>query len=152
MTDPHPRSTAQRLTDVRGRLADDTDLWIATGSDDGPWLVPLSFHWTGSALLVATPRRSRTFRGAAETTSVRLALGHTRDVVMIDGVADLPDDLDEGEADAIAAAAGLDPRTDPASGWIRITPQRVQAWRTVEEIEGRTLMRDGAWVDGATPR
>jgi hypothetical protein len=27
-----------------------------------------------------------------------------------------------------------------------LRPQRVQAWREVDELPGRTLMRDGAWI------
>jgi hypothetical protein len=47
--------------------------------------VPLSFDWDGEALLVATPTDSPTGRNLAATRAVRLGLGHTRDVSMIDG-------------------------------------------------------------------
>ncbi|MFI7307119.1 hypothetical protein ACIBM8_28280 [Micromonospora aurantiaca] len=31
--------------------------------------------------------------------------------------------------------------------WYRITPHRIQAWREADELPGRTLMRDGNWLD-----
>jgi hypothetical protein len=30
--------------------------------------------------------------------------------------------------------------------YFRIVPYRVQAWREVNELRGRTLMRDGQWL------
>jgi hypothetical protein len=30
--------------------------------------------------------------------------------------------------------------------YFRIVPDRVQAWREVNELPGRTLMRDGVWL------
>jgi hypothetical protein len=57
---------------------------VASASADGaPYLVPLSFDWDGEALLVATPTDSPTGRNRAATRTVRLGLGHTRDVSMI---------------------------------------------------------------------
>jgi hypothetical protein len=58
-----------------------------------PYLVPLSFDWDGEALLVATPTDSPTGRNLAATRAVRLGLGHTRDVSMVEGeeVNELPD-------------------------------------------------------------
>src|SRR6059058_634788 len=64
----------------------DIDVWVASASADGaPYLVPLSFDWEGEALLVATPTDSPTGRNLATTRTVRLGLGHARDVSMIDG-------------------------------------------------------------------
>ncbi len=81
-----PRSRAQRRRDTEHRLTHDVDLWVASASSDGaPYLVPLSFDWYGEALLVATPTYSPTGRNLAATRAVRLGLGHTRDVSMIDG-------------------------------------------------------------------
>lgn len=145
-SDEPVRDAAQRVTDALTHLEQDTDLWIATGQVGRPWLVPLSFHWTGSAVLMATLRRSPTYRNLDQGGHVRLALGDTRDVVMIDGVADLPDSLPDEEAAATAAAAGYDPRVEPEPGYVRVVPQRVQAWRNGAEITGRTIMRDGEWV------
>jgi hypothetical protein len=59
---------------------------VASASADGaPYLVPLSFDWDGEALLMATPTDSPTGRNLAATRAVRLGLGHTRDVFMIEG-------------------------------------------------------------------
>ena len=81
-----PRSRARRRRDTEHRLNHDVDLWVATASADGaPYLVPLSFDRDGGALLVATPTDSPTGRNLAATLTVRLGLGHTRDVSMIDG-------------------------------------------------------------------
>ncbi len=30
--------------------------------------------------------------------------------------------------------------------YLRLTPQRIQAWREVNELRGRHVMRGGAWV------
>lgn len=140
-----PRDVGQRVQDALERLRTDTDLWLATAGGDQAWLVPLSFSWTGEALLMATLRRSRTYRNVAAGGGARIALGHTRDVVMLDGEVSLPERLPEDEAVAIAVAAGYDPRTDEEAAYLRFVPRRIQVWRTAEEIDGRTVMRDGAW-------
>jgi hypothetical protein len=43
-----------------------------------PYLVPLSFHWNGEAMIVTTPRSSRTARNFAGTGQARAAIGQTR--------------------------------------------------------------------------
>jgi hypothetical protein len=144
------RSSAQRRRDTEHRLAHDVDLWVASSAPDGaPYLVPLSFDWDGVALLLATPTGSPTGRNLAAARCVRLALGHTRDVVMIDGaveileIAALPTD----RADRFAARSGFDPRSLATSyRWFRIMPSRIQAWREVDELPGRELMQDGRWL------
>ena len=126
------------------------DLWVASASPEGaPYLVPLSFDWDGEALLVATPRRSRTGRNLEATGRVRIGLGPTRDVTMIDAdvevleIAALPEDL----ADRFAARTGFDPRQLATPyRWFRIRPRRIQAWREADELAGRELMRDGRWL------
>ena len=96
-----PRSRAQRRRDTEHRLTHDIDVWVASASADGaPYLVPLSFDWDGEALLVATPTDSPTGRNLAATRTVRLGLGHTRDVSMIDG------EVEVLEIDALPQAAG----------------------------------------------
>ena len=81
-----PRSRARRRRDTEHRLNRDVDLWVASVSADGaPYPAPLSFGWDGEALLVATPTDSPTGRNLAATLTVRLGLGHTRDVSMFDG-------------------------------------------------------------------
>ncbi len=146
--DPRPR--AQRRHDTEHRLSHDIDLWVASASADGaPYLVPLSFDWDGEALLVATPTDSPTGSNLASTRAARLALGHTRDVSMIEGdVAVLEiDALRPEQGDRFAARAGFDPRALATPyRWFRIAPRRVQAWREVNELPDRELMRDGRWL------
>ena len=77
-----PRDVHQRVHDALERLEGDDDLWIATAHGGTPWLVPLSFVWTGAAVLMATLRRSRTYLNLAEDGNARIALGHTRDVLL----------------------------------------------------------------------
>ncbi|MFB7864396.1 MULTISPECIES: pyridoxamine 5'-phosphate oxidase family protein [unclassified Streptomyces] len=145
-----PRSRAQRRRDTEHRLTHDVDVWVASASVDGaPHLVPLSFDWDGEALLAATPAASPTGRNLAATRTARLALGHTRDVAMIEGdveVLDI-DALPPHLGDRFAARTGFDPRSLTTSyRWFRITPQRVQAWREENELAGRELMREGHWL------
>ena len=147
-----PRSRAQRRRDTEHRLTHDIDVWVASASTDGaPYLVPLSFDWEDEALLVATPTDSPTGRNLAATRTVRLGLGHTRDVSMIDGEVEVLeiDALPQQRGDRFAARTGFDPRA-PATPyrWFRISPRRIQAWREVNELPDRELMRDGRWLVG----
>jgi nitroimidazol reductase NimA-like FMN-containing flavoprotein (pyridoxamine 5'-phosphate oxidase superfamily) len=145
-----PRSPAQRRRDTEHRLAHDVDVWVATASADGvPYLVPLSFDWDGEALLLATPAGSPTGRNLASGRGVRLSLGHTRDVSMIEGEADVLEmaALPRERGDRFAARTGFDPRTlTTPYRWFRVTPRRIQAWREADELTGRELMHDGRWT------
>ena len=48
---------------------------------------------------------------------------------------------------AFAAKDGWDLRKDhPAYVFFQVTPQVLQAWGTVPEMPGRTLMRYGKWL------
>jgi Pyridoxamine 5'-phosphate oxidase len=146
--DPRPR--AQRRRDTEHRLTVDIDLWVASASVDGaPYLVPLSFDWDGEALLLATPTDSPTGRNLTTNRAVRLGLGNTRDVVMMEGdVGVLEIDALSGvRGDQFAARTGFDPRdlSTPYS-WFRVFPRRIQAWREVNELPDRELMRDGRWL------
>ncbi|MFF9275999.1 pyridoxamine 5'-phosphate oxidase family protein [Streptomyces griseosporeus] len=150
-TAPEPRSRARRRRDTERRLAHDIDVWVASASADGvPYLVPLSFDWDGEALLVATPADSPTGRNLAGTRVARLALGHTRDVSVIDGeVADVleMDALPRERGDRFAVRTGFDPRTLATPyRWFRIVPRQVRAWREENELSGRRLMREGRWL------
>jgi hypothetical protein len=146
------RSAEQRKQDALHRLEHDADVWVATAPDDGsgvPYLVPLSFLWDGSTLLLATPANSPTGRNLKATGRVRLGLGPTRDVVMIEGTVDTVTqaELTVEEGDGFATRTGFDPRrlTTPYL-YFRVRPQRVQAWREENELTGRELMRDGEWL------
>jgi hypothetical protein len=146
-----PRSRAQRRRDTEHRLTHDVDLWVATASADGapPYLVPLSFDWDGEALLMATPTDSPTGRNLAGSRAVRLGVCHTRDVSVVDGEVEVLeiDALPQELGDRFVARTGFDPRAEAASyHWFRIFPRRIQAWREVNELPDRELMRDGRWL------
>ena len=48
---------------------------------------------------------------------------------------------------AYARQADWDPRLDPGSYvFVLLRLQRVQAWRESNELSGKLLMRDGAWL------
>jgi hypothetical protein len=118
-------------------------------ADGAPYLVPLSFDWDGEALLLATPASSPTGRNLAASRVVRLGLGDTRDVSMIDGEVEVLEmgELSQEAGDRFAARTGFDPRTLTAHyRWFRVTPRRIQAWREDNELAGRELMRDGRWL------
>ena len=144
-----PRDTAQRKQDTLTRLANDVDVWVASASSDGePYLVPLSFTWDGTRLTVTTPEASPTGRNLLAARHVRLGLGPTRDVVMIDGDVQafsrdaVPDDV----ADAFAAQRWDARRESKPYAYFLITPRTVQAWREENELRGRVIMRDGEWL------
>ena len=145
-----PRERAQRRRDTEHRLTHDIDIWVASASADGaPYLVPLSFDWAEEALLVATPADSPTGRNLAAGRTVRLGLGHTRDVAMIDGDVEVLeiDALPPERGDRFAARTGFDPRALATPyRWFRIFPRRIQAWREVDELPDRELMRGGRWL------
>jgi hypothetical protein len=145
-----PRSRAQRRRDTEHRLSHDVDIWVASASADGmPYLVPLSFDWDGEALLMATPADSPTGRNLAASRVVRLGLGPTHDVSMIDGEVEVfeIDALSQERGDRFAAHAGFDPRAETTPyRWFRVSPRRIQAWREANELRGRELMRDGRWL------
>ena len=95
-----PRSRAQRRRDTEHRLTHDKDVWEASGTRYGaPYLVPLAFDWDGEALLMATPTDSPTGRNLAATRAVRLGLGHTRDVSMVEGEVEVAGQVEPGDAD-----------------------------------------------------
>ncbi|MER6347370.1 pyridoxamine 5'-phosphate oxidase family protein [Streptomyces sp. NPDC001595] len=148
MTAMPPRSLAERLRDTRARLENDIDLWVATPGSSGVHLIPLSYLWDGEAFLVSTPRASVTGRNLLAGGVVRLGLGPTRDVVVVDGTAEPVDlaDLDPRTGDAFAARTGFDPRELDAYQYFLIRPHRIQAWREANELKGRDLMRDGTWL------
>jgi hypothetical protein len=148
---PGPRARALRRAHTEHRLGHDVDVWVATAAADGlPYLVPLSFDWDGESLLLATAADSPTGRNLAAGRTVRLGLGPTRDVTMIEGTVEVLelDALPRERGDRFAARTGFDPRTGTtAYRWYRVTPRRVQAWREVDEMPGRELMRDGRWLE-----
>jgi hypothetical protein len=141
-----PRSAQQRKSDTLAQLASEVDAWIATADSAGSgYLLPLAFLWDGAGVIVATPRSSVTARNLSRGARVRVGVGQLRDVTMIDGTAEPVQD--EPTNDAYAAKHGWDPRKAAGDyAYFRIVPDRVQTWREVNEIPGRTLMRDSDWL------
>jgi general stress protein 26 len=146
------RSPEQRKSDALAKLtANGANVWAASASPTGAvHLVPVSHTWNGSQVVVATGPRSRTVANVTANRRVRLALGETRDVVMIDAV--LVEAVSRAEAtadlaDAYAAQAGWDPRTDEGDYvYLVLRPERIQVWREGEDLTGRTVMRNGTWA------
>jgi hypothetical protein len=144
------RSRSQRRIDVLEKLRSDVDLWVASADETGAaYLVPLSYCWDESTLTVATPRASRTAVNLVRAAWARVALGPTRDVVIIEGpVEAIPIGTDTRLEDAHAQATGFDPRTLAEEYvYLRITPHDIQAWREANELAQRQLMRRGVWLD-----
>ena len=156
MTDRQPRTRDQRRADTLARLsAPAADVWVATAAADAgghasSHLVPLSLAWIDERVVLATEADSVTARNIISQRHARLGLGSTRHVVMIDAELEQAYDLDQvpaGLARQYAMQADWDPRT--SGGRMRflvLRPLRIQAWREVNELAGRTLMRDGAWI------
>ncbi|WP_412543521.1 pyridoxamine 5'-phosphate oxidase family protein [Longispora sp. K20-0274] len=151
MSDTTPvRTREERQKDTLDRLENDVDAWVATADPETgtPYLVPLSFLWDGDTLLFATPAASPTGRNLRATGLVRVGIGPTRDLVLVEGTvrALADDELTSELGDAFAAKTGFDPRTLTGYLYFRVRPVRVQAWREANELRGRDLMRDGAWT------
>ncbi|WP_405662289.1 pyridoxamine 5'-phosphate oxidase family protein [Streptomyces sp. NBC_01166] len=150
MTEREPaRSLEQRKQDALDRLEKDEDVWVATASADGvPCLVPLSFVWDRGTLLLATRRTNPTAVNVTPSGQARLTLGHTRDVVLIEGTAEIVEgtDLPAGSGDAFAEKLHWDLRGRDAWVYLRVTPCTVKAWREENELAGRDLMLDGTWL------
>jgi hypothetical protein len=145
-----PRSLAERTADVRAKLAVDEDCWVASASATGEaYLIPLSFWWDGARLILATPEKSRTVRYLRRAGVVRLALGPTRDVVLLDGTVEFLSlsEIAPDVADAFAKHTGFDPRREMGEYiYVRVTPQTIQTWREADELAGRFVMRGGCWL------
>ncbi|MEU5882806.1 pyridoxamine 5'-phosphate oxidase family protein [Spirillospora sp. NPDC047279] len=146
-----PRGPVQRRQDALARLEQDVDAWVATADEKTgtPYMIPLSFLWDGTTLLVATPAASPTARNLQATGKVRLGIGPTRDVVLIEGTAEaVPDaEIPAATGDAFAVKTGFDPRAETNEYlYFHIRPRRLQAWREANEIADRDLMRAGAWL------
>jgi hypothetical protein len=151
VTLPPARTPDQRKRDTLHRLECDTDAWVATTNRDGSsYLVVLCFYWDGDTLLVATPTANATARNLLASREARVAVSETRDVVIIDTAVEgaIPSaDLPVPVGDAYAAVTGWDPRTLGAPHtYFRLAPVRIQAWREINEIDGRDLMLGGQWI------
>jgi hypothetical protein len=146
------RSVEARKADVLVVLEAQRDLWLATADTSGrPHLIAVSAWWDGADLVVATTAGSRTGLNLPAGAQVRLAAGAPNDVVMIDArvVESVPANQAAEVADGFAIAVGWDPRA-VGEGWAfyRLRPTRIQAYRGYDELEGREIMRNSAWLKG----
>jgi hypothetical protein len=144
-----PRDRRTRTADALAMLGSQVDVWVATASAAGtPHLVPVSLAWVDGRVLIAVEASSVTARNLTESGQARLAVGPTRDVVMIDAALEKSVDVAADDALAVAyvAQADWDPRRSEGYVFCVLRPVRVQAWREENEIAGRTLMRDGSWL------
>ena len=151
MTVAPPRSAAERKAHVLELLEAERDAWVATADAVGEVCqIPLSFAWDGAALVLSTTPESVTGRNLASTGRVRIALGGTRDVVLIEGsvVTHSGAQVPAGPADLFAAKHVWDPRKDSGGryAYFIVTPVKIQSWREENELKGRTLLRDGQWL------
>ena len=144
------RDRETRKADALAMLATPAiDTWVATASVAGvPHLVPVSLAWVDERVVIAVEASSVTARNVTTSGAARLAVGPTRDVVMIDAVLERSVDVadDEQLGAAYVAQADWDPRREVGYVFLVLRPVRVQAWREANEIPGRTLMRDGCWL------
>jgi hypothetical protein len=142
-----PRSLAQRRDDVLHMLAAERHLWIASAADGLPHLIPLAFAWDGTTIIFVTRRTSRTVQNLRKSARARAALGSSRDVVIIEGPVSFtePADADAGLR-AVLATLPLDPEKVPGAVGVHLMPQRILAWRGLNEIGSRTIMAGGQWL------
>jgi hypothetical protein len=146
---PDPRDRETRKADTLAMLATPAiDVWVATASTEGaPHLVPVSLAWVDERVVIAVEASSVTARNVTANSTARLAVGPTRDVVVIDAVLDGATEVADDELGAAyVAQADWDPRRSAGYVFLVLRPVRVQAWRESNEIPGRTLMRDGDWL------
>ena len=146
------RSPEERKADALAKLtATQANVWVASASPTGGvHLVPVTHTWNGSQHVLTTEPGSRTVANVTANPRVRLALGETRDVVMVDAI--LVEAVPAAEAaamvaDGYASQAGWDPRTDSGEYVYPVfRPERIQVWREDEDLAGRTVMLHGVWV------
>jgi hypothetical protein len=144
------RDSATRKTETLAALEKNRDVWLATADVAGrPHLIAVSGWWDGTDLVVATRSATKTARNLAMNPTAKVARGAPSDAILLDvqmidsgAVEDSPE-LCQG----FAAAVGWDPREE-GQGWMlfRLRPNRIQAYRGYEELEGRDVMLRSRWV------
>lgn len=142
------RAPVQRRADVEVILATTDDAWVAT-SGERLHLVPLTFLWNEPEIVFATPDSALTTRNLRTDPRARLAFGGLRDVVLADVTLDRVTAITAAPAllERYVDRHGMDPSTwGEDYVFIVVRAQRIQAWREANELDGRTLMRDGRWL------
>jgi hypothetical protein len=149
LVDMQVRDTRTRVVDARALIEREVDAWVSSAGADGRgYVVPLSYYWDGRRMVFAANARSPTVVNLSRAGWARVALGPTRDVVIIEGPVEIfPVEGHDELAGAHAAAAGFDARGDEGHyAFIELLPETIQAWRTSAELRGRTVMRAGRWL------
>jgi hypothetical protein len=150
MDEIRPRSRLERRAAALEHLRSNSNLWFATASDGrGPHLIPVSYWWDGNRLTTAMFENSRTLKNVRSQPKVRVAIGSTGDVLMIDSTATIVSvtEIDPGAAEAYARAAGMTQdrcRVSLTSNWLRSGCRRGGDPRS---FAGRTVMHRGVWLD-----
>jgi general stress protein 26 len=150
MGEVQPRPLLERRAAALEHLRSNANLWLATASDGrGPHLIPVSYWWDGTCLTTATFENSRTLKNVRAQPRVRVSIGTTGDVLIVDAIATIVavTDLDPATAERYAQAAGNDPRSAPGFTYIQLGPERMLVWRGPAEFAGRTVMRHGVWLE-----
>ncbi len=144
------RPPAERASHARAQLEAGIDVWVTSASASGEaHLIPLSYLWDGSSILLSTPERSRTARDLLRAGRGRVALPSTRDVVIVEGVVERVDRHDTtGIFEAFAERHQWDPRLETTPfAFIRLIAEQVQAWSVENELATRVVFREGVWAD-----
>jgi hypothetical protein len=143
------RDLGTRVVDARRMIESEVDVWVSSAGTDGRgYLVPLSYYWDGARMTMAAHPRSPTAANLRRAAWARVALGPTRDVVIIEGRVEVfPVDNRDELAAAHAEAAGFDVRASASPNvFIQLVPDTIQTWRTAAELKGRYVMRGGNWL------
>jgi pyridoxamine 5'-phosphate oxidase-like protein len=143
------RNVLERKNHVLYRLQHSRDVWVATAHFGRAHLVPLSLSWDGVRVIAATKRNSLTARNLEQSHQARVSVGDTRDVVLLDVVVEVVPVGEPGSAvsEQFIIRNGWDPR-EANGDWVNLimTPIRIQAWQSEEELVGRTIMTHGTWL------
>jgi hypothetical protein len=134
------RNATQRKMDVLGRLRRERDIWVVSADREGtPHAVPFSLFWDELHVVCTTTKSSITARNVTASGKCRV----------IDAAVKLAP-VDESSAvlgGRFKQRNGWDPR-DAKGEWtyLIMQPYRIQAWKSEDELSGRTIMRDGTWL------
>jgi hypothetical protein len=151
-SDVATRSTEERKADALAKLtAVNANVWVGSALPSGAvHLVPVSHTWNGTEVVVATGPGSPTVANITANPKVRLVLGETRDVVMIDAVlvSGVPALMPRRHRPmGLSPSPGWDPPTDDGDYVYLVPgPERIEVWREAEDLAGRTVMRSGSWM------
>ena len=88
--------------------------------------MPLSFLWHAETLLIATEDGSPTARNLHGGGQVRVGVGPTRDVVLVEAAATVLGGLDDPTGDAFAEKTGFDPRQLDNYTFYRVEPREMR--------------------------